>query len=355
MADRNPAMFVIAREARGLTQSELAKRLGIVQAAVSKIENGVQPASDAAVAAYVRELRFPPSFFEQSLDARSLPVHFWRKKARVTAPQGRSVEARTNILRMQLRALLRSTDVPANLVPMFDRRSFRGTPADAARVVREKWLVARGPISNMSSLLEDHGVVIVSLDFDTDDIDGMSVFDPADTLPPLILVNPRSPGDRLRWSLAHELGHLVLHTDPNYALDETTEEEADEFAGEFSMPSADIRGHFRKVTLEQLATLKLTWKMSIAALLVRARSLDAISEWRSTSLLKELGYRGWRTREPNPVAREESSLIGEILSFHREDLAYTDSQLEAAVHMFMPEIRTRFLHASGQPTLRRVK
>ena len=62
MAERNPAMFVIAREARGLTQNALAERLGIKQAAVSKIENGVQAASDAVVAAYVRELNFPASF-----------------------------------------------------------------------------------------------------------------------------------------------------------------------------------------------------------------------------------------------------------------------------------------------------
>jgi Zn-dependent peptidase ImmA (M78 family)/DNA-binding XRE family transcriptional regulator len=355
MAERNAAMFIIAREARGLTQSALAKRIGIAQAAVSKVENGVQPASDAILAGYVRELNFPITFFEQSIDLRSLPTHFWRKKARVTAAQGRSVAARLNIMRMQLRALLRSTDVPENRVPTLDRRAFRGTPADAARAIRAKWMVARGPIPNMVRLLEDHGVVIVPCDFGTDDIDGMSVFDPADGLPPVILVNPRSPGDRLRWSLAHELGHLALHTDPNYIPNDATEDEADEYAGEFAMPAADIRPHFRTVSLEQLATLKLTWKMSIGSLLMRARSLDAITEWRSTSLWKELGYRGWRMREPNPIPREEPTLIGEILSFHRDDLAYSEKQLEGTLHVFAPEIRATFLHAGAQPTLRRVK
>jgi Zn-dependent peptidase ImmA (M78 family)/transcriptional regulator with XRE-family HTH domain len=354
MAQRNAAMFVIAREARGLTQTEVARRVGIAQGAVSKIENGLQQASDVITDAYVRELRFPRSFFELQLEARTLPPHFWRKKARVTPSQGRCVEARTNILRMQLRTLLRSADVPTNTIPSFDRKSFQGTAADAARIVREKWMLARGPIPNLTTMLEDRGVVIVPFDFETDDIDGMSMFDPADSLPPLILVNPRAPGDRQRWSLAHELGHLVLHTDPNYAHSTETEDEADAFASEFMMPMADIRGHLREVTLERLATLKLTWKMSIGSLLRRARDLKLVSQWRYTSLWKELSYRGWRLHEPNPIERESATMIGEVISFHKNDLGYTEAQLESALHMFAPEIRVRFM-GGGQGGLVRVK
>ena len=108
----------------------------------------------------------------------------------MSAPQGRAVAARMNILRMQLRALLRSTDVPENMVPVFDRTAFRGSPSDAARIVREKWLVARGPIPNLLRMLEDHGVLIVPCDFGSDDIEAMSVFDRADEPPPLISDQP---------------------------------------------------------------------------------------------------------------------------------------------------------------------
>jgi Zn-dependent peptidase ImmA (M78 family) len=259
-----------------------------------------------------------------------------------------------NVLRMQLRALLRSANIPEPLVPTLDRSSFRGGPADAARLVRERWLIGRGPIQNLTGLLEDHGVVVVSCDFDSDDVDGMSVLDGTDTLPPMILVNPDAPGDRMRWSLAHELGHLVLHTDHNYVPGPESEAEADEFAGEFMMPAADIRTHFRSVSLEQFATLKMTWKMSIGSLVMRAKNLGAISDYKSTSLWKEIGWRGWRMREPNPIPRETPTLVSEVISFHRDDLAYTDEQLENLLHVSAEEIRSAF-SGSPKPTLRRIK
>jgi Zn-dependent peptidase ImmA (M78 family) len=347
-------MFILAREARGLTQSQLAERLGVAQGAVSKVENGVQSVSEEILAAYVRELRFLPAFFDQDLEVRSLPVHFWRKKARVSVHTGKTVAARMNILRLQLKALLRSANVPENRVPTLDRSAFRGGPADAARLVRERWFVPRGPIRDLVALLEDHGVVVIQCDFETEDVDAISMFDASDDLPPIILVNPNSPGDRLRWSLAHELGHLVLHAHHNYVPDQETETEADEFAGEFTMPTADIRSHLRVVTLEQLATLKLTWKMSIGSLVMKAKNIGAISDYRCASLWKEINFRGWKMREPNPIPREKATLIGEIISFHRDDLAYSDAQLEQSLMVFAPEIRSNFTHEKG-PMLRRVK
>jgi Zn-dependent peptidase ImmA (M78 family)/transcriptional regulator with XRE-family HTH domain len=351
----NHAMFVIARELRGLTQTELAKRLNVAQGAVSKIENGVQPPSYDLMPVYARELDLPVSFFQQTMDARALPVHFWRKKARVTATQGRCVEARMNVLRMQMRTLVRAIDVPENRVPILDPNVFRGSAEDAARLVRERWMVARGPIPNMTKLLEDHGVVIVPCDLGTNDIDGMSVFVGADTLPPIILINPHAPGDRLRWSLAHELGHLVLHTHHNYVPKEGTEDEADAFASEFSMPEADIRPHLRIVTLDRIATLKLTWKMSMGSIIKRAMTLGLVGERWTRTLWMNMSQRGWRMTEPNPIPRDEPTLIGEMISFHKTDLGYGEQQLADALHMSVAEMRATLLREPTHGTLRRIK
>jgi Zn-dependent peptidase ImmA (M78 family) len=83
--------------------------------------------------------------------------------------------------------------------------------------------------------------------------------------------NVEQPADRMRFTLAHELGHLVMHHDqPTQSM----EQEANEFASAFLMPARDIRPHFaRRVDLRLFAELKPVWRVSMASLLMRARSL----------------------------------------------------------------------------------
>ena len=101
-------------------------------------------------------------------------------------------------------------------IPEFDPDEYRGqgtrplTPEDAARAVREMWMLPRGPIPNMVELFEEHGAIVVPCDFGTDLLDALS--QRVDGLPVLIYVNINSPTDRLRLTLAHELAHMVLHT-----------------------------------------------------------------------------------------------------------------------------------------------
>ncbi|MFI5299640.1 MAG: ImmA/IrrE family metallo-endopeptidase [Polyangiales bacterium] len=334
--------FIIAREARGMTQAKLAELIGVSQAVISKVENGLQSASPSIVEGYARELGYAPSFFDQQMDVRRLPQHFYRKKARATVAEARRAEATMNVLRMQVRAMLRSAEIPENTIPSLDRAKFDGTPADAARLVRKKWMLPRGPIQNITRLLEDHGIVIVSCDFGTDDIDAMSVQVPGDDMPPCILVSPSAPGDRLRWSLVHELGHLVLHSHKDHVDDASIEAEADEFASEFAMPANDIRPHLRTVTLERLATLKLTWRMSIASMIMAARRLGLIQERWERTLWIGMSRNGWRVDEPNHVPRDEPALIGEVVTFFRKNLEYSEQQMAAMLHTSVTEFRASF-------------
>ena len=84
-------------------------------------------------------------------------------------------------------------------------------------------------------------------------------------MPPLIFMNAAMPGDRYRFTLAHELAHLVLHNQPE--TDEAMEEQADEFASEFLLPAKEIRPYLARPSLGGLARVKPYWKVSIKALL----------------------------------------------------------------------------------------
>src|SRR5690606_10379613 len=93
--------------------------------------------------------------------------------------------------------------------------------------------------------------------------------------PPMIFYNSALATDRLRFTLAHELGHLVMHDVPS----ETQEEEADLFASEFLMPENDIRPQFRrKLSLKVFASMKPYWKVSMAALVYKSHQLGELSD-----------------------------------------------------------------------------
>ena len=115
---------------------------------------------------------------------------------------------------------------------------------------------------------------------------------------PIIAVSSMSPGDRLRFSVAHELGHLVLHRFPNQKPS-VLEKEAHMFAGEFLLPSEAMMFEYPPtVTLTGLMELKLRWGVSIQALVVRAKELNIITRHDEQHLFQQIGQRGWRTHEP---------------------------------------------------------
>src|SRR5690606_12170407 len=83
------------------------------------------------------------------------------------------------------------------------------TPNEAATMLRAAWRMPIGPVRNLLRWVESAGVIVVEEDFGTHRIDGMSQWagDHA-----VIILNTVLPTDRKRLTIAHELGHLVLHS-----------------------------------------------------------------------------------------------------------------------------------------------
>jgi Zn-dependent peptidase ImmA (M78 family) len=111
------------------------------------------------------------------------------------------------------------------------------------------------------------------------------------------------PGDRVRFSAAHELGHLVLHGPQERSRE--VEVEADAFAAELLTPLAAMSRAFpRRPTLGNLTMLKTEWGVSIRSLIRRARELEIIDQLRAVSLYKQISARGWNRAEPGYVPNE---------------------------------------------------
>lgn len=328
-----PAVLATTRDVRGMTQKELAHASRTAQSTVSKAESGQHRPEREIVEAWAEALRFPVDRFFAPI-SQVLPMVFYRKRASMRAGEVRRIEANLKLRASEIRTLLLAVDMPAVDVPEA-AVSNAMDPASIARAVRERWQVPPGPIQDLSALLELHGVLVHEIDFGATRIDGLSIGDEH----PMIFLRKGAPWDRLRFTLAHELGHLVLHHHLR-GLPEEPEPEADMFAAEFLMPAANIKNLFSaSLTLNDLARLKERWGVSMQALLMRAQSLARITEARSSRLWRELSRRGWRMQEPVAVDPEEPALVRELVRVHREELGYSVPQMASAVRLTADEFR----------------
>lgn len=337
----NADMIVLARECRGLVQSELAALIGMTQARLSRIEAGLYSASAGDVATMSRVLHLPESFFFQTERRFGMGVNefYHRKRAKLSARALGVIHARIEMIRLHAARLLKAADLkPSQEMPKIDLDATEQTPEDAARIVRASWMLPSGPVESVVGCLEDAGGVVVRVDFDTRLIDAVSRWIPGQ--PPLYVANARIPQDRERYTLAHELGHLFLHGTPHPEM----EDEANRFASEFLMPATDIKSSLYEITIPKLAALKRYWKVSMAALLRRAYDLGTINDRRYRSLNIQLSKAGYKTREPieTDPEREPTTLMEGLIEFHMRDLAFAIGELATYVHVFVDELVTLY-------------
>lgn len=328
MKSYNPAMVVVARESRGLTQVELSDRLEniISQSLLSKIENGRATITHEYALAIAGALQFDASLLEQFEHIEALGTNVnYRKRSSVLVRQIRQIEAELNIRKIQIQRLThafpgyREHRVPTITV------DDGYTPQEIANEVRAHLQVPNGPILNLTRAVEGAGAIVVPMDFESAQVDGAYVW--VNRLPPLFFMRRGAPGERFRFSLAHELGHAVMHS--RKIGDGDPEAESDGFASEFLMPTAQIRSDLRNFDLDVALRLKPIWKVSIAALIEKAYGLEIINADKRKRLYQRMGARKMRRNEPLPLPMEHPTIVDELTQMHREQLGMSDADIDA--------------------------
>jgi Zn-dependent peptidase ImmA (M78 family)/transcriptional regulator with XRE-family HTH domain len=337
----NGELLRLARQYRGFAQRDLARALRVEPSTISRIENRIIGASDDLADRAAQHLRFPPEFFEQQDALYGLPlsVHpsMWRKKAAVPQHDIDRALAELNIRMMHLRRLVRAVEYePVLQMPHLDVDSYEGDAETIATAVRRTWLMPAGPVLDLTSWIERAGCFVIHTDLPDAAMDGVTLHAP-DT-PPCIFLNRRQPTDRMRFSLAHELCHLVAHRFPNQHM----EEQANAFAGAFLAPANDIRPYFagRRITLPLLASLKPEWRMAMAAILYRAKQLGFVDANQARYLWQQFNIHHIRLREPPELdlPPEKPTLMPKLISLHINELGYSISDLSKALAMNEDEL-----------------
>lgn len=348
MGEPNASLITLIREYRGLTQGDLAKGAGLSQGYVSKVEHEQLTPSDDAIERMATALDWPVPFFFRTdrVYGFGTACMFHRKQASLPVHTLRSVQAKVNVLRIALTPLLREAVVDGARMPLMDVDAYPGGPAQIAQLVRATWQMPLGPVTNLTATLEEHGGIVYRVEFGTRQLDAVSHWSP--DIPPLFFVNESAPPDRIRYSLAHELGHVVMHAVPTPDM----EQEANIFASEFLMPEREIKSSLGGLTLARAAQLKAYWRVSIAAIILRARDLEIVSRQKASRLYMQLSSLGYRRVEPVDLPSEEPSALRRIMEAHVQLQGMTIGDL--AQRVGLPEADAR-LFATDRPTLRALK
>lgn len=347
----SPEMLILARESRGLTQSELAAMTSISQGNISKYEGGLLNVSREHLEKFVSILHYPETFFslnESRFDFGS-SCTYHRKRQTLPVHELKLLLAKSNLLRIHVTQLLKGVDLETdNLFLRLDVADYDGDIEEIARVVRRSWHLPFGPVNNLIRVIEDAGAIVYLCSFGTRKLDAISQWIPSTHLglPPIFLVNADMPGERIRFTLAHEIGHVIMHRVPTSNM----EEEADRFAAEFLMPCHNIAPDLSSITLPKLARLKPYWKASMAALMRRALDLGKITQRQYRTLNEQMGKQGYRINEPYPLPIEKPSVLNEIIDVYRNEYNYSISDLSKLIYLYEDETQEKFF--SGQRRLR---
>ena len=283
-----------ARELSGLTQAGLADAIGVDQTMVAHIERGTKQPTTDLLEALGEILDLPSEFFRQNQPIEmSRGSLLFRSKAVVGK---RVISQAYEYSRLAVELAVRLTAY-AKLMPV--RIPQYSDPIEAARELRNTLELPPGPIANAVRSVERLGVLVIPLP-DIRDCDAFATWTGSQVSLPIIGLAANRPVDRLRLSVAHELGHLALHRSLHVASKEN-EEEAYSFAAEFLMPTVDIYPELaaEKISLFRLAELKKKWRVSMQALLRRARELSVVNDRQYRYAMMQISQRGWRTEEPS--------------------------------------------------------
>ena len=324
-------MIALARESRGLSQAELATKIEMSPANLSKIERG-----DIGISQDVTELiasvtRYPMSFFFQ--EDEMFPEHLiYRKREKVAQKLLTPINAKVNIVRFHVQSIIEELKVKQPYIPSLEVDE-KNTPMSVAQKLRKTWKV-EPIITDLIQLLENKGIVVTSFKFNTDRVDSRSVLTKENY--PVIIYNSSLLGDRQRFSIAYQLGHLIMHTSTDVSWDRDISHEANLFAAEFLMPEKEIRHDFDNgITVPQLGELKKKWKVSMISLLFRADDLGYLSANQKRYLLQQFNEQKISKREPMEldIPVEKPRLIRTWLSELKAKQKLSVASLAAKLHL----------------------
>lgn len=323
MSEFNPSKIMQLMGFMGWTYKDFAGLTGISEHKLSRISKGLSPFREEDVEAIRLASGFPLSFF--LLDENVIPASelTFRKPSRMIKRDITRVSIEFSWAISSAKRLSKMCDTEhradwINEVAPIEAPSNEDIEQLALETRRQLGISVRGPISNVMWTLESGGIAIMpmqSSDVMTKDGNSEGMSHPNENDIPVIGYSAHQrTGDGVRFTIAHEAGHIVLQRKRTPATKKITEDEAHRFAGAFLITEKDARSVMSpNMELRDFVDIKAGWGVSIAALITRAARLGIIDIDRQRSLMMQMSARHWRKSEPVSVKEERPLFLKQML------------------------------------------
>lgn len=299
-----------ARIFRNMTISELTEKINITKQAISQFEksqpNPIKPKPDTLYQ-FVWVLGFPKEFFmEEDSYKVNIANTFFRALSTTKNLDLKTQEVKTEMIVRIYNFMDSYLDFPKLDVPDINI-SETDDMDKVAEFVRGYWGLGDAPVENMVSLLEKKGIIVSSFSVENRKIDAFTQVHELGECKQfcVVLGNDKQSLVRRNFDAAHELGHILLHSNlekiEEFSREEfkRIEDEANNFAAAFLLPKNSFFLDLKEANnLDFYLKLKKKWKVSIAAMVMRAKQLGRINNNQYQYLMKQISFRKWRTGEP---------------------------------------------------------
>lgn len=304
-----------ARKAAGLSMNALGLEVGVSANAIKKYEHGLNMPTSANLLKLAKALGVRTEYFFRPVKLELEGVEYRKRsntpKALLKKINGDVIEQAerwTELLDLYPDSVkpIEEFTLPVTLPNKIESE---GCIERIANQVRKVWDLGLNPIHDMIDTLESKGIMVISTAVESKEkFDGL-----AGTVngTPIIVISSHQPGDRQRFTLAHELGHLLLHSRLGEGMDE--EKACNRFAGAFLLPNESIIQHLGRnrqhLELQEAFMLKHEFGISMMGVIFRALQSSIITEGQKLSLNKRFSSNGWRKQEPGKPYPQESTYL----------------------------------------------
>jgi len=285
-----------ARKAAGLSMNALANEVGLSANAIKKYEHGTAMPSSSNLLKLAKALDVRTEYFFRPTKVIE-QAERWQELLELYPDSVKPIPEFTlpNELPEQIFSLEQAEDLAIQM--------------------RHAWELGLNPIHDMIDTLEAKGVMIITTDVETDKkFDGLAGKIGST---PVVVISTAQSGDRQRFTLAHELGHLVVHGRLAEGIDE--EKACNAFAGAFLLPTQSLIEHLgekrRHIEPRELLMLKHEYGISMLAALFRAGQCGIITPATQKNLFMLFSKNGWRTEEPGKAYPHESTYLHKQLVY----------------------------------------
>lgn len=347
----NPSKITEARNSRGYNISQLADLIGTTRQAVSRYEQGLSVPSERVLGSMSTQLSLPIDFFYKNSDnsfSYESTVYYRSLKS--------SESGIRNMIRVRCewagryreyldkKLFLPHLDIP-NLDLLLNKETLTDQDIETlADTLRTYWGLGNGPIENLVYTLEKKGFIIASSSVDNVKVDACSKY--CGSSPVIFLGSGDKSACRIRFSLAHELGHMIMHSHisnddlKNPTILKRIETEANHFASSFLLPADTFSMDINSLSLNYFLRLKRKWKVSISAMIYRCQDLGIIDDMQSVTLRKQLSYRKWIRSEPldDEILLENPKLLFTATNYLLEKSSTTLEEILSELSLYAKDL-----------------